>query len=116
MFDPGGNLDLSTFEDGYDWRINHFEEKGNYENPSMTRNLNPIRIQDNNESPSTIRNPSLTMIQDVTRNPSPIRIQNVAKNLSLPRIEDPLTYDGSPITWACSKKMKEALHVLIQAK
>ena len=81
----------------------------------MTRNLNPIRIQDNNESPSTTRNPSLTMIQDVTRNPSPIRIQNVAKNPSLPRIEDPLTYDGSPITWACAKTMKEALHVLIQA-
>ena len=26
-----------------------------------------------------------------------------------------MTYDGSPITWACAKKMKEALHVLIQA-
>ena len=25
-----------------------------------------------------------------------------------------MTYDGSPIKWACAKKMKEALHVLIQ--
>ena len=44
------------------------------ENPSMTRNPNPIRIQDNNESPSTIKNPSLTRIQDVARNPNPTRI------------------------------------------
>ena len=73
----------------------------------MTRNLNPIRIQDNNESPSTIRNPSLTMIQDVTRNPSPVRIQNVARNPSPTGTEDPLTYNGSPITWACAKKMKD---------
>ena len=29
------------------------------ENPSITRNPNPTRIQDNNESPSTTRNPSL---------------------------------------------------------
>ena len=50
-----------------------------------------------------IRNPSLTMIQDVIRNSYPARI------------EDPLTYDGVPITWACAKKMKEALHMLIQA-
>ena len=89
-FDPGGNSDLSTLEDGYDSRMNHFEERGNYKNPSMIRNLNPIRIQDNNESPSTTRNPSLTMIQDVTRNPSPVRIQNVARNPSPIRIEDPL--------------------------
>ena len=59
----------------------------------MTRNLYPIRIQ------------------DVTINPSPIRIQNVARNSSPTRID----YDGSPITWACAKKMKEASHVLIQA-
>ena len=63
----------------------------------MTRNLYPIRIQ------------------DVTINPSPIRIQNVARNCSTTRTEDPLTYDGSPITWACAKKMNEASHVLIQA-
>ena len=25
-----------------------------------------------------------------------------------------MTYNGSPITWACAKKMKEALHMLIQ--
>ena len=63
----------------------------------MIRNLYPIRIQ------------------DVTINPSPIRIQKVAWNSSPTRTEDPLTYDGSPITWACAKKMKEASHVLIQA-
>ena len=63
----------------------------------MTINLYPIRIQ------------------DVTINPSPIRIQNVARNSSPTRTEDLLTYNGSPITWACAKKMKEASHVLIQA-
>ena len=26
-----------------------------------------------------------------------------------------MTYDGSPITWACGKKMKQASRVLIQA-
>ena len=26
-----------------------------------------------------------------------------------------MSYDGSLITWACAKKMKEALHMLIQA-
>ena len=71
-------------------------------NPSMTRNPNPTRIHENNESPSTIRNPSLTRIQDVRRNPYPTRI------------EDTLTYNGSPITQTCAKKIKEALHVLIQ--
>ena len=70
-------------------------------NTSMTRNPNPIWIQDNDESPSTIRNHSLTRIQDVTRNPYPARI------------EDPLTYNGSPITWAYAKKIKEALDMLI---
>ena len=69
----------------------------------MTRNLNPTRIQHNNESPSTIRNPILTRIQVVIRNPY------------LVRIEVPLTSDGIPIIWACAKKMKEALHMLIQA-
>ena len=44
------------------------------ENPSMTRNPNPTRIQENNESRSRTRNPSLTMIQDVARNPNPTRI------------------------------------------
>ena len=69
----------------------------------MTRNPNPIWIQDNDESPSTIRNSSLRKIQDVIRNHNP------------PRIEDSMAYNGSPITWARVKKMKEALHMLIQA-
>ena len=103
VFDPGGILDLSTLEDGHDSRTNHFEERGNDVNTSMTRNLNPIRIQENDENPSTTRNPSLTRIQDIIRNPYPARI------------EDPLTYDGILITWACAKKMKEALHMLIKA-
>ena len=97
VFDPGGNSDLSTLEDSHDSRTNHFEERGNDENPSVTRNLYPIRIQ------------------DVTNNPSPIRIKNVARNPSPTRTEDPLNYDGSPITRACAKKMNEASHVLIQA-
>ena len=84
-------------------------------NPSMTRNPNLARIQDNNESPSTTRNPSLTMIHDVARNPNPKRIQDVIRNPYPTRIEDPLTYNESPITLACAKKMKEALHVLVQA-
>ena len=41
------------------------------------------------------------MTEDVIKNPYPTRI------------EDLLTYNGSPITWACAKKMKEALHMLI---
>ena len=93
----------------------------------MTRNPNPTRIQENNESRSRTRNPILTTIQDVARNPNPIRIQDVIRNpyptriedaIRNPyptRIEDPLTYNGSPITWACVKKMKEALHMLIPA-
>ena len=85
------------------------------ENPSMTRNPNPARIQDNNESPSTTRNPNLTMIYDLPRNPDPKRIQDVKRNPFPIRIEDPLTYNGSPITWARAKKMKEALHMLIPA-
>ena len=32
-----------------------------------------------------------------------------------PRIEESMTCNGSPITWARAKKMKEALHMLIQA-
>ena len=71
------------------------------ENPSMTRNPNPKTIQDNNESPSATRNHSLTRIQDVIRNPYPTWI------------EDHLTYNGSPITWAHAKKMKKALNMLI---
>ena len=67
----------------------------------MTRNRNPTRIQENNESRSRTRNPNLITIHDVVRNPYPTRI------------EDPLTYNGSIITWACAKKMKEALHMLI---
>ena len=81
----------------------------------MTRNPNPARIQDNNESPSTIRNPSLTRIQDAERNPNPTRIQHVIRNPYPISIEDPLTYNGSPVTWACAKKMKESLHMLIPA-
>ena len=53
----------------------------------MTRNLYPIRIQ------------------DVTIDTSPRRIQNVVRNSSPTRTEDPLTYDGSPITWANAKKL-----------
>ena len=81
----------------------------------MTRNPNPARIQDNNKSPSTTRNPSLITIYDVARNPNPERIQDVIRNSYPTRIEDPLTYNGRPITWACAKKMKEALHMLIPA-
>ena len=77
--------------------MNHFEERGNYENPCVTRNLYPIRIQ------------------DVTINPSPTRIQNLTRNPSPSRTENPLTYDGSSITWTCAKKIKEVSHVLIQA-
>ena len=88
VFDPGGNLNLSTLEDSHDSRTNHFEERRNDENPSMRRNL------------------YLIIIQDVTINPSPTRIQNVARNPSPTRTEDPLIYDGSPMTWACAEKMK----------
>ena len=81
----------------------------------MKRNPNPTWIQDNNESRSTTRNTSLTTIHDIARNPNPKRIQDVIRNHNPPRIEDSMTYNGSPITWSCSKKMKEALHMLIQA-
>ena len=81
----------------------------------MTRNLNPTRILDNIESPSTKRNPSLTRIQDVARNPNRTSIQDVTRNPYPIRIEDPLTYNGCPITWERAKKMKEALHMLIKA-
>ena len=40
----------------------------------MTRNPNPIWIEENNESHSRIRNPSLTTIDDVARNPNSSRI------------------------------------------
>ena len=81
----------------------------------MTRNPNPAMIHDNNESPSTTRNPSLTTIYDVARNPNPKRIQDAIRNPYPRRIEGPLTYNGSPITWARAKKKKEALHMLIPA-
>ena len=81
----------------------------------MTRNPNLIRIQDNNESPSTTRKPSLIRIQDLAGNPNLTRIQDVIRNSYPIRIEDPLTYNGCPITWECAKNMKEALHMLIQA-
>ena len=79
----------------------------------MTRNPNPIRIQENNESRIRTRNPNLIMIHDLERNPNPTRIQDVIRNPYPTWIEDPLTYNGSTITWACTKKMKEALHMLI---
>ena len=81
----------------------------------MTRNTNPTRIQENNESRSRIRNPSLTTIQDVARNPDQTRIQDVIRNPYPTWTEDPLTYNGSPITWACTKNMNEALHIIIPA-
>ena len=43
-------------------------------------------------------NPSLTMIQDVARNPNLKRFQDVIRNPYPTWIEDPLTYNGSPIT------------------
>ena len=81
----------------------------------MTRNPNPTWIQDNNESHSTTRNASPTTIYDRVRNPNPKSIQDVIRNHNPPRIEDSMTYNGSPITWARAKKMKEAIHMLIQA-
>ena len=57
----------------------------------MTRNPNPIWIQDNDESPSTTRNPILIRIQDIARNSNPTRIQDVIRNPYPARIEDPLT-------------------------
>ena len=83
-------------------------------NLSLTRNPNPTWIQDNNESRRSTRNPSLITIHDVARNPNPKRIQDVIRNHNPPRIEESMTYNGSPITWARAKKMKEALHMLIQ--
>ena len=61
------------------------------------------------------RNPNAIRIQDGIRNPYPTRIEDAIRNPYPTRIEDPLTYNGSTITWACSKKMKEALHMLIPA-
>ena len=49
----------------------------------------------------------------MTRNPNPTRIQDVIRNPYTIWIEDPLTYNGSPIIWARAKKMKKALHMLI---
>ena len=81
----------------------------------MIRNPNPTRIQDNNESLSTTRNANLTRIQDVAKYYNTIRIWDVIRNPYPIRIEDPFTCNGIPITWARAMKMKEALHVLIQA-
>ena len=55
VFDPRGNSDLSTLEDSHDSRTNHFEERGNDGNPSVTRNLYPIKIQDVTINPTTTR-------------------------------------------------------------
>ena len=45
-----------------------------------------------------------------------ISIKNEFGSVPYPtRIEDLLTYNGTPITWACAKKMNEALHKLIPA-
>ena len=41
-------------------------------------------------------------------------IQDVIRNHNPPMIEDPMTYNGSPITWAGAMKMKEAFQGLIQ--
>ena len=79
----------------------------------MIRNLNPTRIIDNIESSSTKRNLSLIRIQYVARNPNPKSIQDITRNHYPTTIEDPLSYNGSTITWACAKKMKGALHMLI---
>ena len=81
----------------------------------MTRNPNPTRIEDNNKSPRTTRNPSLIRIQDVARNPNAIRIQDVIRNPFQQGLKTPLSYNGSLIIWACVKKMKEALNMLIPA-
>ena len=55
------------------------------------------------------------MIYDLERNPNAKRIQDVIRNPYPTRIEDPLTYNGIPITWARAMKLKEALHKLIPA-
>ena len=81
----------------------------------MTRNRNPTRIQENNECRSRTRNPNLRTIYDIVRNPNPTRIQDVIRNPYPTWIEDPLTYNESTVTWACAKKMKEALNMLIPA-
>ena len=52
---------------------------------------NPLEERGNDDNPSA------------TRNHTPTKIQ------------DPLSYDGGPITRARAKKMKDALHMLIQA-
>ena len=49
------------------------------------------------------------------RNLNPTRIQDIIGNTYPNRIEDPLSSNGIPITSACAKKMKEALHMLIPA-
>ena len=52
------------------------------------------------------------MIHDVARNSNPTRIQDVIRNPYPTWIEDPFNYNRSPLTRACAKKMKEALHML----
>ena len=53
---------------------------------------------------------SVVVQQGIDDNPpSATRNHNPAK------IQDPLTYDGGPITRARAKKMKDTLHMLIQA-
>ena len=113
------NLDLfliqNVFEE-FDFSQNqYYLSQLDDHNPSMTRNPNPTSIQENNESRSRTRNPSLIKIQDVARNPNPIRIQDVIMNPYPTWIEEPLTYNGSPITWARAKKIKEAFHMLMPA-
>ena len=51
--------------------------------------------------------------QDVIRDPYPTTIEDAIRNPYPTRIVYPLTYNGSQITWACAKKMKEALNMLI---
>ena len=106
------NLDLfliqNIFQEFYFSQNYYYLAQLDDQNPIMTRNPNPTRIQENNESHSRTRNPSLTRIQDVARNPNPTRIQDIIRNPYPTRIEDPLTFDGVPIAWACPKKIKEA--------
>ena len=89
------NLDLFLIQNIFEefaFRQNYFNlDQLDDENPSMTRNPNPTRIQHNNESPSTTRNPILTRIQDIVRNPNPTSIQDIISNPCPIRIED--TFD-----------------------
>ena len=64
-------------------------------------------------NPNMTRNPNLITIHDVARNPNPTKIQDAIRNPYPTWIENPFTYNASPLTWARDKKMKEALHMLI---